>query len=100
MAQGPEGGRTLEQYEEMLGFKKEDLENQTVLDLGAGPKARLLKDLKKAGIKANVVSLSPDYINDEYFNKDKDKDELMVAGSAEDISFKNESFDTVLALFS
>lgn len=113
MERGPEGGRTLDDYEEMLNFNRKELENKMVLDLGAGPGARLSKDLKKAGIKAEVVSLSPDYANSKYskelkptiferykISKDRNKKELAIAGIAEKLPFKEESFDRILALFS
>ncbi|MFA6160195.1 MAG: class I SAM-dependent methyltransferase [Parcubacteria group bacterium] len=113
MDQGMEKGRTLEDYEEMLGIDRKELENKTILDLGAGPGAKFSKDLKKAGIKAKVVSLSADYSENKYskefrpniferlsITKDDDKKELAVAGMGEQLPFKDETFDEILALFS
>lgn len=113
---GPEKGRSLRSYEEMLGFRKEDLIGKTVLDLGAGPGALFSKELKASGIDADVISFSPD------FSDQKERDRLAptmseriskllvlekaegvggaVAGVAQQMPFKDGSFDKVLALFS
>ncbi len=112
---GPEGGRTLKDYERLLKFKKEDLENKFVLDLGAGPKARFAKELERSGIKATVISLSPDYADTEHrelfkpagleklitiLKREKGKDKLEIAGIGEELPFKDGSFDEILALWS
>jgi|GEM_PF-4890996 SAM-dependent methyltransferase len=114
--QGPQGGRDLNKYEEVLGFKRTELEGQTVLDLGAGPGGRFAKELSAAGVHAQVVSLSPDYANEknrQLFERtlpEKLKSLLRpvseqpgraaVAAWAESLPFKNESFERILALFS
>lgn len=113
--QGPEGGRTLSRYEEVLDFKKEDLENKAVLDLGAGPGGKFAKELENAGIHAHVVSLSPDYIQREhrqpfqatlpeklrsFLTQDQKQEKSAVAAVAERLPFQDESFDKTLALFS
>lgn len=114
MEEDPEEGRSIDSYEEILKFKREDLENKFVLDLGAGPKARLARDLEESGIKATVVSLSPEYANKEQRKllepsfldkfkmiiKNEKTRRLEIAGVAEELPFKDESFDEVLSLFS
>src|SRR3989344_3752335 len=107
-------GRSLEQYEYELQFDRRELEGKTVLDLGSGLQALLDKSLKKAGIHATVISLSPDYSNEEHRKfleptrwekfkaviKDERAEPLAVAGVGEQLPFKDESFDEVLALAS
>ena len=103
MEQGPEEGRGIASYEKILKFKKEDLEDKVVLDLGAGPKARFARDLEESGVHATVISLSPEYADGEQhalFKGEQDKRRLEVAGIGERLPFQDESFDEVLALYS
>ena len=114
MEQGPEEGRSIDEYEKVLKFKREDLENKFVLDLCAGPKARFSRDLEESGVKATVVSLSPEYADEQQCKlfeptfldkfkmiiKNKKSEHLEVAGVGEQLPFKDESFDEVLSLFS
>lgn len=115
MEQGPEGGRSIDDYESVLKFKREELEGKMVLDLGAGPNARFSRDLEESGVKATVISLSPEYANEEqrklfkpsFLEKIKktiksegDRAVLEVAGVGEELPFADESFDEILALFS
>lgn len=112
---GPKGGRDLETYERWLDFKRESLEGKTVLDLGAGPGGRFAKDLKDSGINARVISLSPDFSDEKQrdllepklvdkikklLKGEKAERPLAVAGNAEQLPFKDESFDEILVLFS
>jgi len=113
--EGPEEGRSLEKYEEILGFKKEDLEGKVVLDLGSGPGARFAKDLERSGVRAEVVSLSPDYVDERHrkllkitlserlkklVGLEEVNQKANIAATAENLPFKDESFDKILALFS
>ena len=61
-----EGGRTIEDYEEMLMFNREEVRGKKVLDLGCGHKVRLAKSLNEEGITDQVISLSPDFIQEKY----------------------------------
>jgi len=65
----PPEGRDLSTYERELLFDKRELEGKVVLDLGAGLEAKFAKQLKEAGIKAEVISLSPDFIEEKYRTK-------------------------------
>lgn len=97
----PEGGRGIELYEEVLGFKREDLNNKVILDLGAGPELKLAKELHEQHINAQVVELSPDFIQKSYRKtalKHKDADTHVVAGLGQNLPFKTEGFDYVLML--
>jgi ubiquinone/menaquinone biosynthesis C-methylase UbiE len=111
---GPEKGRGIDDYERFLAFKRNSLEGKVVLDLGAGPEARFARDMKEAGIKADVISMSPDYADEKQrkflqpSRKEKIKafvggrlpeSPLVVAGIAEQLPFGDESFDEVLSLF-
>ncbi|MFA5926528.1 MAG: class I SAM-dependent methyltransferase [Parcubacteria group bacterium] len=96
----PEGGRSLDDYEEILGFQRQDLEGMRVLDLGCGPEIKLARGLKNSKINADVVSLSPDFSIEDHrllvkrFNQEYD----MVAGIGQNIPFKDNRFDRVLCL--
>jgi ubiquinone/menaquinone biosynthesis C-methylase UbiE len=115
MNKGPKEGRDLELYMWSFALQKEDFTRKTILDLGAGPNAKLSKDLQEAGVDATVISLSPEYTNDAYTKLLKPtimdrmrkvvlgvekKRELAVAAVGEALPFKDGSFDMVLALFS
>lgn len=96
----PEGGRSLDDYEKILGFRRQDLEGMRVLDLGCGPEIKLARGLKRSKINADVVSFSPDFSIDDHrllvkrFNQEYD----MVAGIGQNIPFKDNRFDRVLCL--
>lgn len=88
-------GRSFQEYQKELGLEKTEIENKHILDLGSGPTARLERELKG---KAFVVSLSPDYEDDEYrgwLKGNKGKVEHAVAGLGQALPFKEESFDTI-----
>jgi len=95
--------RDLEDYEGYLGFKREDLNGKTVLDIGSGESELFSRQLKESGINAQVVSLNPDLISDSYrqeIKKINDWQKKAVAGIGQELPFKNKSFDNVLALYS
>src|SRR3989344_6208767 len=93
----PEGGRGLSRYEEFFGFKKEELQGKKVLDLGAGPEAKFEKELKEAGINAEVVSLSPDFSIEEYRSKaiSLTPKAHYIAGLGQNLPFREKSFDRI-----
>jgi SAM-dependent methyltransferase len=95
------GGRTLEDYEEFLGFTKKDLEGKRVLDLGSGAYEKISRETKNLGIKAEVVSLNPDYVLQKYrriINNQEDWQRKSVAGIGQALPFTDNSFDIILAL--
>lgn len=97
----PEGGRGVELYEEVLGFKREDLNNKVILDLGAGPQLKLAKELHKQGINAEIIEVSPDFTQRNHRKsalKHKDENTHLVAGLGQSLPFKAECFDYVLML--
>lgn len=95
--------RNLEDYEGYLGFKREALEGETILDLGSGETERFSRELNNAGINANVISLNPDYISERYRSEIKDRknwQKKSVAGIGQELPFKDAMFDRVFALYS
>lgn len=95
----PEGGRDLAQYERELMFRREDLAGKEILDLGTGPELRLSEGLKRAGIEAHVVSLSPDFSEQQHRDRARSSapDNDIVAGLGQRLPFRDGSFDVILA---
>lgn len=100
------GDSGIEVYERILGFNRHELQNKTILDLGTSPSDRLAKDLKKEGVNATVIGLSPDLMNlipNEIQPPGHMRDEwnrLGVTGIAQAMPFRDASFDKVLGLYS
>jgi ubiquinone/menaquinone biosynthesis C-methylase UbiE len=95
------GGRDLADDKEFLGFDERHLAGKTVLDLGSGSQEKLTKDLKEAGVEANVVSLNPDYSLKKYrriINNQENWQKKSVAAVAQSLPFKDASFDVILGL--
>ncbi len=95
----------LEQYENLLGFNRQDLEGKIILDLGTSPSNRLAKDIKEAGINATVVGLSPDLVNliPNELQGEKLRDEwnrIGVAAIAQAMPFRDSSIDEILGAYS
>ena|SRR3989338_2606981 len=100
-AQGqPEGGRDLSIYEKTLNFDRHELDGKMILDLGAGPEVKFTRELKMAGINAEVMSLSPDFSEEKYSKKAREvlHEGELVAAIGQKLPFKNESFDRIFAL--
>jgi len=112
---GPESGRSLRHYENGFKFDKNELTGKTVLDLGCGPGARLARELGEHNIESTIISLSPDFsyghhrtpfkyslINRILYSITSHKrlNGLLVAGYGEKLCFRDNSFDTILALYS
>lgn len=94
---------TLEHYEHLLGFDRRSLEGKTILDLGTSPSDKLARDIRDAGIHATVISLSPDFQDESISNYPtlpKGWKGNRVAGIAQTLPFKNESFDMILGAYS
>jgi SAM-dependent methyltransferase len=94
----PEGGRELDIYEQRLLFNRDELIGKTVLDLGAGPEAKLAAGLEEKG--AYVVSLSPDFMFRQHSHRVQDSfpEGRFAAGLAQALPFRTGTFDAVLAL--
>ncbi len=92
--------RGLDAYETALGFRREDLRNKEILDLGAGKEVRLSKEVSDAGLGATVIEMSPDFLHPDIREKAQaaSPDVIAVAGLGQNLPFKNESFDDVLVL--
>jgi ubiquinone/menaquinone biosynthesis C-methylase UbiE len=108
---GPERGRSLEDYERMLGFEREELRGKTILDLGAGPEGRLGQDIHmdwESKLDLKIISLSPDFAHKKYEfvespipgSEKQQSLENPTAGLAEQLPFTDKSFDETLALYS
>ena len=102
--------RSLASYKEFLGLPIEDLRGKLVLDIGSGYSGRFAREAAKEGI--NVIAFNPELKSGlaiQGLNKkvlpgilDKVKVEKInaVAGIAQEMPFKDNSFDAEVALFS
>jgi ubiquinone/menaquinone biosynthesis C-methylase UbiE len=95
----PLGGRGLSIYEKQLLFDRHELSGKKVLDLGAGPDVKFAKELKQSGIQADVVSLSPDFVDEKYLKEVKKSfpEGKFLAGLGQNLPFGDESFDKIFA---
>lgn len=96
-----ESGQDLKSYEETLGFNRKELQGLTVLDLGSGATEKFSRELKQAGIEVNVISLNPDYTQKHARDMAREKSDWQgksVAAIAQELPFKNQSFDRVLGM--
>jgi SAM-dependent methyltransferase len=93
------GGRDLVEYEKQLMFNRNELKKKSVLDLGSGPEVKLAKELFDAGITTEVVSVSPDFSNEQYYNRAKKAfpEAKIIAAFGENLPFNNNSFDVEFA---
>lgn len=96
----PDAGHGLEEYETKLGFNRKELEGLTVLDLGSGATEKLSRELKESGVNSNIISLNPDYIYEDIRNTATQSgwQGKSVAALAQELPFKNESFDAIIGL--
>jgi len=107
--------RKIQEYMDRLDISEEDLKRwQNILDLGSGTEQEFAKGIKTINPKARVVSLDPrqglaeEIDLESYFPEEKDArlrgrrnpEENTVAGLAQELPFKDGSFDAVLALHS
>lgn len=111
--------RGIDRYEKELGFSAPELAGKVVLNLGSGERLTLEKELKDAGIEADIVSLSVDYADEKHREKilkeksviarvknkvfqTETEQEYVVPGAmpvsalAQQLPFPNETFDTIL----
>src|SRR3989344_8471340 len=76
----------------------DDFKGKRVLDLGAGAHLQFARGLEKAGINADVVSLSPAFA-DKYWReamKGRKESDMLVAAMGEQLPFADESFDRIV----
>src|SRR3990167_9513199 len=97
----PWEGREAAEYIRQLNIRPEDLEGKRVLDLGAGRDLNFARNLPEEGIHAEVVSLSPAFsFLHPYIARDgAEAGKLAVAGMAEELPFKENTFDTVVMFY-
>ena len=97
----PWEGREAAEYIKQLNIRPEDLEGKRVLDLGAGRDLNFARNLPEEGIHAEVVSLSPAFsFLHPYIARDgAEAGKLAVAGMAEELPFKENTFDTVVMFY-
>lgn len=100
-------GYGLEIYQEVFGFKKEELRNSTVMDLGSGPTERFSEDVKKLNINCTVISVNPDYSHDFWLRQEVRSDQWggvkpdnkgSVAAIGQELPFPDGTFKFVVAL--
>lgn len=95
----------LEEYEHEFCFSREELKGKTILDLGSGTTDKFAREVKQAGIDAKVVSLSPDLHTSYGARSSREKvapDWKIrgVAAIAQQLPFKDNSFDMILGAYS
>ena len=97
----PWEGREAAEYIRQLNIRPEDLEGKRVLDLGAGRDLNFARGLPEENIHAEVVSLSPAFsFLHPYIARDgAEAGKLAVAGMAEELPFKENTFDTVVMFY-
>ena len=93
--------RPFEAYEKIFSLTKEGLEGKTILDLGSGASEFFKRGVDERGIKANIVSMNPKLgpgdDQGERVRKLSSKKNALAA-IAEELPFKDESFDLILSL--
>ena len=95
--------RSLKTYEGYLGFKRDDLKGKTVLDLGSGKTELFSRSVRDNGINTNVISLNPDYSLEKSRQSIKEKADWgkkSVAAIGQELPFRDEFFDKILAVYS
>ena len=97
----PWEGREAAEYIKQLNIRPEDLEGKRVLDLGAGRDLNFARGLPEENIHAEVVSLSPAFsFLHPYIARDgAEAGKLAVAGMAEELPFKENTFDTAVMFY-
>ena len=97
----PLTNRPLEAYRTLLDLKLEDLANKNILDLGSGESEEFRQGIKRGHIQAKVFSVNPLMGPNTPAAKaarSMSQKENVVAAIAQELSFKDKSFDLVLSL--
>jgi len=100
---GPPSGREAIDYESELEVPLEEFRNKKVLDLGAGSGLGFARGLKEMGVESEVHSFSPAFAEPgpaqeaTGFVQDE-ASTLVVAGMAEALPYRENSFDIVVSL--
>ena len=99
--------RSLEHYKEVLRLPVEDWKGKLVLDIGSSADERFSKQAAQKGIK--VISLNPELKESEILNLSKasiwdslrwkKKQRKSAAGIAQELPFKDNSFDAEVSVF-
>jgi len=87
--------RGVESYEEHLGISIKDFIGKSVLDIGSGF-GRFVREAREQGVK--VTALEPNLIIKEKL-RDYHPKEDSVAGLAQNLPFKDNSFDAITSIF-
>jgi len=87
-------------YQTELGINVAEMKGKLVLDIGSGKSEKFSKEAAKKGIK--VVSMSPHLKNPAALTEEflKDWQKSSVAGRAQEMPFKDGTFDYEVALYS
>lgn len=85
-------GRRWEVYSEELGIKAKALKGKKILNFGSG-RSNIGKNLKKEGVECKVVDL------DLCYRPQKVTERNFVQGNGRMLSFKNDAFNDVFALW-
>ncbi|MFA5991627.1 MAG: class I SAM-dependent methyltransferase [Candidatus Doudnabacteria bacterium] len=93
-------GRSLEAYIKEFNIKLEDLQGNTILDLGASLKNKFAEELKQRGVEAKVISLSPDFSDQTISQQTKEAspEGQLVAGLGQNLPFADNTFDKIYSL--
>lgn len=94
--------RSIEEYKQTLGITEKDLRGKKVLDIGSGIAERFAKEAKM--IDADVYSINPSLKEESgrqaLVEDNKNWTHKSVAARGQNLPFKENMFDTVIALFS
>jgi ubiquinone/menaquinone biosynthesis C-methylase UbiE len=93
--------RNYGQYQYFLGIDFESMRGKSILDIGGGVDADVQKVAEKFGVE--IISMSPEYASKDASEDTGTKSESkakLVVGRAQEMPFKDSTFDYELALYS
>lgn len=97
----PPSVRPFAAYEALLNLTEQELENADILDLGAGVSEQFKHGLEEKKIKARVFSVNPmagPETRKAKAVRSMSGKEKVIAAVAQDLPFKNKSFDLIISL--
>lgn len=99
----PRGGRGIDYYTKALNISPSSFENKRVLEVGGGADLRFARELESAGIKAEVVSISPAFAEERWRSQalSTGRDSAtrrMAAAWGEQLPFADAAFDRIVCL--